>query len=91
MGNYPHFVAHEVQRAPSGRFPAGTLFVTSNEIEEVYEQGHWSEKVVVVEGLGPCTVLAVERFMHAPPWRPGERIGLIVHPHDDDALSRWNL
>lgn len=35
---------------------------------------------IALEGLGHFICIGVERFLHAPPWRKSEIVGLLVKP-----------
>lgn len=56
----------------------GPVFIVSNPFE-CKDFSHLFNKPVIINGkMHKC--IGVERFMHCPPWRAGEEIGLLVKP-----------
>lgn len=52
--------------------------------------GHLIGQTVLIDGQ-PRKVIAIERFMHMPPWRAGEEISLLVEFNPaaaDGSISR---
>lgn len=41
---------------------------------------HLIGQTVIIQGVGPRVCLGVERFAHCPPWREGEKVGILVEP-----------
>lgn len=54
----------------------GTVFVVAND-RECYDFAHLLNQEVMIDGT-VYLCRGVERFAHLPPWRKGEKIGLLV-------------
>lgn len=46
---------------------------------------HLMGRDVVIERAGVVRCSRIERFTHCPPWREGEKIGVVVAPGGSDA------